>query len=97
MKWIIRLLLVYVAVFSLQRIHISREPEREGKEDEAAVLGYDIISRGPVMKTERFLALRGLRHMKPQGTLIDVGCLFMTVPWTLSFAPGRFTTCPKPL
>lgn len=74
MKWAAGLFLALLAFIALQRIRIPREPEREGKEDREAVEGYDRISRGSIMRTERFLALRLLRDPGTATTIIDVGC-----------------------
>jgi len=71
MVWLVFLVLIPVlAIAGYPRMKIPREPQREGPQ---AVSGYDRVSRGLILSTGRYLTLRFLKRLHPQGTLIDVG------------------------
>jgi ubiquinone/menaquinone biosynthesis C-methylase UbiE len=77
MIWLITILLavlVLLVVAGFRKMHIPREPQREGPEDAQVVEGYNRFSRWPVMMAERYLVLRVMKPLGPAGTLVDVGC-----------------------
>lgn len=76
MAWLILFLVAVVTliVAGSRRMRIPREPQREGPEDARVVKGYDRLCGWPIMKAERYLALRALRKLHPMGKLIDIGC-----------------------
>jgi len=50
-----------------------RARQREGPEDAGVVAAYDRVSRGIILRVERWLALRALGELRPSGRLVDVG------------------------
>ena len=75
--WIIVAVVAFVlalaAVLLLHPMKASRDPDREGYQDEEASLAYDRTSRGPVFAFERYLVMTALARLKPHGTVADVG------------------------
>ncbi len=55
-------------------VRMSRDPSREGFQDEEASHAYDRTSTWPVFALERYLIVRSLRRKTPSGLLVDVGC-----------------------
>ncbi|OGO38932.1 MAG: hypothetical protein A2147_11045 [Chloroflexi bacterium RBG_16_57_8] len=73
--WILLTLTLLAAAYLLTRpLRISRDPDREGIQDDDASVAYDRVSRWPVFTFGRYLVLRPLAGFQPQGLLLDVGC-----------------------
>ncbi len=78
MPWIIfsviLILLVVIVYFGTRSMKIPREPWREGKEDQYAILSYERTSRWPIFTFERRIILNTLSKQHPEGLLVDLGC-----------------------
>lgn len=77
MTWF--LLALAIAILSViiagyPKMKVAREPQREGPQDPQVVKAYDRLSRWPIHRVERYIALKFLKTLHPEGALIDVGC-----------------------
>jgi ubiquinone/menaquinone biosynthesis C-methylase UbiE len=65
---------ILVLVRGYGRVHLIRQINVEGIDDEEAVKAYDRISRTPQFSVLRRNFVRELRRHQPSGTLADIGC-----------------------
>ncbi len=73
--WVVLGLFVAFSLFLLLRpMRIPRRFGLEGAETAESVQAYDRTSRWPLFTLERWLIMRELRRLEPQGTLVDIGC-----------------------
>ena len=54
-------------------LKIPREQTREGLQEGDAVTAYDRTSRWPIFSLERWLMIRALARINPEGALLDIG------------------------
>ena len=73
--WVVLgLAIAFLAFVLLRPMRIPRRFGLEGAETAESVRAYDRTSRWPLFTVERWLIMRDLRRLEPQGTLVDVGC-----------------------
>ena len=65
---------VFVLLRGCRRVHLVRQVNLEGIEDEEAVEAYDRISRMPQFRALRDNFVRELKKHGPSGILADIGC-----------------------
>ncbi len=59
--------------FATRPLKIPREQTREGLLEGDAVTAYNRTSRWPIFALERWLMMRALARIKPEGALVDIG------------------------
>ena len=57
-----------------QRMRFKRAPEKEGEQDTGAVRAYNQTCSWIPFKVLRFFIMRRLKHLRPAGKLVDIGC-----------------------
>jgi ubiquinone/menaquinone biosynthesis C-methylase UbiE len=73
--WILPLVLISgLVILALVRRRMPRDIGQERADDRESTLAYDRVSRWPLFSFIRFLFVRRLRKLAPQGTLLDAGC-----------------------
>ena len=75
----------FLVWLALRPMTLPRDPKREGEQKGQAVTDYANMGRGPLFRFERFLVMHSLKQLKPEGTMIDIGC----GPGYLAFALKR--------
>jgi ubiquinone/menaquinone biosynthesis C-methylase UbiE len=68
------MLILGVIIAGYPKMKTDREPQREGPQDPHVVKAYNRLSRWPIHRAERHIALKFLKKLHPEGILIDVGC-----------------------
>lgn len=74
---IIALLVAFVSIVVLLLslpMSIIREPDREGSDNVRSIEAYDRVSRWPIFTLERYIILKALDRINPEGWLVDAGC-----------------------
>jgi ubiquinone/menaquinone biosynthesis C-methylase UbiE len=74
LSWAVAVAAVLVLVRGCRRVHLVRQVNVEGIEDEEAVKAYDRISRMPQFSALRHNFVRELKRHDPSGILADIGC-----------------------
>lgn len=76
MLWVVLPVLLALAAFAflLWPMRVPRRYGLEGPETLESIQAYDRTSRWPFFALERWMILRHLKRMRPQGQLLDVGC-----------------------
>jgi ubiquinone/menaquinone biosynthesis C-methylase UbiE len=73
--WILPLVLISgLVMLALVRRRMPRDIGRERADDRESTLAYDRVSRWVLFSFIRYLFVRRLRKLAPQGTLMDAGC-----------------------
>lgn len=72
--WVVAIAVVLVLVRGSGRVHLIRQVNLEGIDDEEAVKACDRISRMPQFNVLRHNFVRELKRHNPSGTLADIGC-----------------------
>jgi ubiquinone/menaquinone biosynthesis C-methylase UbiE len=66
--------LVIVAALSCPRFRTPRRFGLEREADQEAAYDYDRLGNWFFFKSERYLALKELQRLRPEGSLVDIGC-----------------------
>jgi ubiquinone/menaquinone biosynthesis C-methylase UbiE len=69
------LFLLIGGVIGFSRLRIPRDPDSEQEMDSVEVSrAYDEVSRGRLFRVMRFVIFRELKHCRPDGVTLDIGC-----------------------